>query len=258
MAQRTQQKQTLRSAFDTAYRVIDSKDNIEGAVQTAFSAEHARKTGLTIMSFGVIFLAVVVFFAADFFGRFMVILNLPPAEVLLETPYEVTGLNMVMPAEGAPLITLPKDGYTYLASQTSLPIIHCLGNAMALENASPACPADLAAISSETAVLADRSKETVAIAAASYASRTDAYDSFRALFEFSRTNGNIGNFVIARSHDAPFFFNLQNNVLSFSWTSDTWVYTVAAPDLNSIGAFIDAMPLVEVTDTMDDASSGLQ
>ena len=59
MAQRAQKQQALRSAFDTAYRVIDSKDDIEGAVQTAFSNENARKTGLTIMSFGVIFLAIV-------------------------------------------------------------------------------------------------------------------------------------------------------------------------------------------------------
>ena len=89
MAQQAQ-KQVLRSAFDTAYRVIESKDDIDEAVQTAFSNENAHKTGLTIMSFGVIFLAIVIFFAADVFGRFMVIMNLPPAEVLLETPYEVS------------------------------------------------------------------------------------------------------------------------------------------------------------------------
>ena len=43
MAQRAQKQQALRSAFDTAYRVIDSKDDIEGAVQTAFSNENAKK-----------------------------------------------------------------------------------------------------------------------------------------------------------------------------------------------------------------------
>lgn len=255
MAQRAQ-KQALRSAFDTAYRVIDSKDEIEGAVQTAFSNENARKTGLTIMSFGVIFLAVVIFFAADVFGRFMVIMNLPPAEVLLETPYEVTGLNMVTPAEGAPLITLPAEGYKYLGNRTSLALISCVGTAMESEQAGTNCNTTITAIESEAAIVANSSKETAAIAIANYESPADAYSTFRELFEYSREYGQIGNFVIARSHEAPFFFSFQNNVLNFTWTTDTWIYTVSAPELNSIGEFIEALPMVEVADTLDETSSG--
>lgn len=256
MAQQAQ-KQTLRSAFDTAYRVMDSKDEIEGAVQTAFSNENARKTGLTIMSFGVIFLAVVVFFAADVFGRFMVIMNLPPAEVLLETPYEVSGLNMVIPEDGAPLITLPTEGYAYVGNQTSLPAINCLGNAMATEQAAPNCGITIPAFESEAAIMTNSDNQIAAIAVANYESQADAYTTFRELFEYSRAYGNIGNFVIARSHEAPFFFSFQNNILNFTWTSDTWVYTVSAPELNSIGAFIEALPLVEATGTLDDTSSGI-
>ncbi|MAU13182.1 MAG: hypothetical protein CL607_25420 [Anaerolineaceae bacterium] len=258
MAQRAQKQQALRSAFDTAYRVIDSKDDIEGAVQTAFSNENARKTGLTIMSFGVIFLAIVVFFAADVFGRFMLIMNLPPAEVLLETPYEVTGLNMVIPEDGAPLITLPAQGYTYVGNQTSLPAINCLGNAMPTEQATPNCGITIPAFESEAAIMTNSDNQIAAIAVANYENQADAYNTFRELFEYSRAYGQIGNFVIARSHEAPFFFSFQNNILNFTWMSDTWIYTVSAPELNSIGEFIEALPMVEAASTLDETSSGLQ
>jgi hypothetical protein len=236
-------KEALRSLYDSAYRLIYGREAFEEAVRTAFNNEHVRKTGRTIVIIGIALLGVVLFLASSLIAQHFMWLNRPAAEELMAAPYNLSNqmiADVNFAADSPTIVTLQEAGYRYISDNANIPLVTCLGS-LATQGEEPVCSVTSQAINTETALFLGPDNKPVTMVVATFADDQSTYTALRELHEYSRTMGLDGNFVLNRNQSVPYFFNKYGNHLSFTWKQGEAIYIVSSSETSTINSFIETL-----------------
>ena len=262
----------LRRAFDFV-ETTDFNDAGKTALQNLRHMDRRIKV-LLLTTIGSALMLVVAIGMLRVVGSAIEVANRPSIEERLAAPYDVS-LRLIPSVDTSVYLVLPTQ-LGDLALENSYGATHtllasCLNTAMNLEQrvaqditlAPSACTMNHAAAYTEwatykvpgadTGSALDSALNADALAAAEmgnvvtvtltqFESQDEAAQVMQTLFDFSRTIGRTGNYVLLNGRTNEYFFSSTRGTFSFTWSNGSYVYSVSAPTYDQMEQAVKTFP----------------